>query len=562
MAISENIFQKCLPAISTDINRCGSISNCDLGLPASDDLTTLFGDGDTPWTINEVLFLVDYEAKACGVKQNGLYDLIRANSVPMSKRLAVEQLTKETLLVKPFINAFRNSILNLKFWSASNGQTNGGNWQVDVENIGGNVPADLRFFPAGMRVFIEGQSNTGVFIESAYEVVSASVVNVHKARLVLESQNANSNLASAHVANPTKGVLTRGTPLISQYESWCNVDPGLNTRQQVPVWVEENRVTTCESELYEKYHALLKANNPRYREYGNIDTVVRNRQVLENYQENKVNQWFFGKALPNQNLSDWGSLEEITIPTNANLALPFEGQCVGRRAANVGLLEQLAECNRVYDNRLTRLNIAELQTMLYNIMRARASSGGGSNSNRIDAITDSWFRHQFQYAMVQYFNTKSAGLIRFNMTLNQRNEALGLNFDVYEFDYPQVTLVINTHLYFDDKVDARKQAGLQQGHELWIVDFSDIQTWVFDASRDTLTSGSPQDVAKVDSAGLCIPKRPKLSYTHNSETWANFVECPLKHAIIKGIAPTTPIYAPSTTTGDGGVVPYGYDKDL
>jgi hypothetical protein len=560
MAISENIYERCIPAISTDIDRCGSISNCNLGLPESDELTAIFGDGDTPWTINEVLFSVDYEAKACGVKQNGLYDLIRAQSVPMPKRLAVEELSKETLMVKPFINVFRDSILNLKYWAVTAGQSNGGNWQVDVENIGGNVPADTRFFPAGMRVFIEGQSAAGAFIETAYEVVSVAAVNTNKARLVLESHNANSNLAAANVANPVTGVLTRGLPLVSQYESWCNVDPGLNTRQQLPVWIEHNRVTTCENELYETYHRLLKQNNPRYREYGNIDTVKRNKQVLQNYQENKVNQWFFGKPLANQSLTTWNSLEEIAIPSNGNLVLPFEGQCVGRRAANVGVLEQLAECGRVYDNRLTRLNIAELQTMLYHLKRARESSGG--NGKRVDSITSSWFKSQIQMAMVNYFNTKSAGLLRFNMNLNQRNERLGFTFDVYEFDYPSVTWVVASHDYFDDKKDARRSAGLTDSEELWFIDFADIKTWTFDAARDTLTSGSAQEVAKVDSGGLCIPKRPKLSYTHISETWACFVECPQRHAIIKGIDPRVPVYQTSDPTRPGETpVSYGYDID-
>jgi hypothetical protein len=562
--ISENIYERCVPAISTDINRCGSISNCNLGLPESDELTAIFGDGasGTEWTINQVLFTVDYEAKACGVKQNGLYDLIRAMSVPMSKRLAIEQLTKETLMVKPFINVFRDSILNLKYWAATGGVVSGNNWQIDVENIGGNVPADTRFFPVGMRVFIEGQSATGAFIETAYEVVTVTAVNTNKARLVLESHNANSNLAAANVANPTRGVLTRGLPLVSQYESWCDVDPGLNTRQQVPVWVEENRLTTCENELYEQYHRLLKANNPRYREYGNIDTVVRNRQVLQNYQENKVNQWFFGKPLANQTLDAWNSLEEITIPTNANLALPFEGQCVGRRASNIGVLEQLADCGRVYDNKLARLNIAELQTMLYNLSRVRKAKGG--NGTRIDCITSTWFKSQIQMAMVNYFNTKSAGLLRFNMELNQKNETLGFSFDTYALDYPNVTWVVASHEYFDDKKDARRTSGLTDAEELWFLDFADIQTWTFDADRTTNTSGSAQEVARVDSAGLCIPKRPKLSYTHVSETWANFVECPARSAIIRSISPQVPVYQPSDPLvhGQTSNLAYGYNADI
>lgn len=561
MAISENIYQRCVPAIGSDINRCGSISNCNLSFPESDELTAIFGDGDTPWTINEVLFTVDYEAKACGVKQNGLYDLIQANSMPMAKRLAVEALTRDTLMVKPFINVFRDSILNMKYWIVTNGQTNGGNWQVDVENYGGNVPADVRFFPVGMRVFIEGQNaSTGVFTETAWEVVTVTAVNTNKARLVLESHNGNSSLPLANVANPTTGVMTRGTPLVSQYESWCNVDPGLNTRQQIPVWVEENRLTLCENELYEEYHRLLKANNPRYREYGDIDTVRRNKQALQNRQEDKVNQWFFGKALANQTLDAWTSLENIEIPSNENLVLPFEGQCVGRRASNIGILEQLAQCSRVYDNKLTRLNIAEIQRMLYHLSRVRKSTGG--NGKRVDSITSTWMKAQIQMAMVNYFNTKSAGQLRFNMDLNKTNETLGFTFDTYDFDYPSVTWVVASHEYFDDRKDARRVSGLQDAEELWFVDFSDIKTWTFDAARVTNTSGSAQDVAKVDNGALCIMKRPKITYTHVSETWANFVECPLRHAIVKSIKPEVPIYAPSDPSHPGQTpIQYGYDFD-
>jgi hypothetical protein len=557
MAISENIYNKCLPAIGSDIDRCGSISDCNINFPESDDLTAIYGDGDSPWTINEVLFTRDYNAKACGVKQNGLYDLIRANSVALTGRLGVEKLTEETMLVKPFINAFRKSFLNLKFWKVTAGTTSGGNWQVDVENIGGNIPGDVRFFPAGMRVFISGTTGAGVFIEAAYEVVSATAVNTAKARLVLEPQNASSFLSASHVANPLTGVLTRGLPLVSQYESWCNVDPGLNDNQQSPVWIEENRVTLCESELFEKYHRLLKANNPRYREYGNIDTVKRNKQILDRYQEDKVNQWFYGKPLPNQNLLDWNSLETITVPNNGNLVLPFEGQCVGRRASNIGVLEQLAQCNRVYDNKGSRLNLYEFFVMLYNIMRARKDSGG--NAKRIDIISSSWFRKLFQQGMVNYFNTISAGLIRFNYELGKRNEQLGFEFDSYKLDWPAVELVVASHEYFDDKKDARRQAGQAEHEELWIVDFADIKTWTFDAARVTNESGSAQEVARVNSDGLCIMKRPKISYTHYSETWANFVECPMKHAIIFGILPQVPVYVPESAVA--GEPEYGYDRD-
>ena len=90
MPVSANIYQKCLPAVSNDIDRCGAVSLCSIDQATAADLAAIYGDGDSAaWTINDVMLRVDYEAKACQIKQNSLYDLIFSMTTPMPKRLEV-----------------------------------------------------------------------------------------------------------------------------------------------------------------------------------------------------------------------------------------------------------------------------------------------------------------------------------------------------------------------------------------------------------------------------------------------------------------------------------------
>src|SRR5688572_26619773 len=179
MPISENIFQKCSPAISSDIDRCGAVSLCSIQQATQADLDAIYGDGDGEdgWTINDVMLRVDYEAKACQIKQNSLYDVIHAMTSPMPKRLEVDPLTRETWRVRPFVNVFRNGIINNKFWAVTNGSDAGaGDWRVDVANFGGNIPNDVRWFPVGTVVYIEGRTASGITTNTAWEVLSVAIV--------------------------------------------------------------------------------------------------------------------------------------------------------------------------------------------------------------------------------------------------------------------------------------------------------------------------------------------------------------------------------------------------
>lgn len=555
--ISDNIFQKCLPAVSSDIDRCGSVTLCSINQTTADELDARFGDNaDNAWTIDQVLFTVDYEAKACQIKENSLFDLIATTRAAKPGRLPLEKLSMDLMQIRPFLNVFRDGIINNKRWIASGGVASGDNWQIDVvAETGTDIPIDVRWFPAGMFVQIEGRSAGGTETQTEWKVVSAAIVG-SAVRLVLASNNANSYLNSTELGNPTKGVLTRGLPNVWGEEAWCNTDPGLNTRQQSPVWHETNRLSLCRDEIYEKYHRLLRENNPRFREYGDTETVKRNAQALQNYRDSWINQWFFGKAVPSQNLNDWQSLEQVTVPTNANLALPFEGRCVGFKAKNIGVYEQLGQCNRIFQAQGRRLNLWDFMKLLYQIKRQRENMG--ATVKRIDVLVDTFYKFVLQNSIVAMFNTISGGAIRYpiqTVVLGQSN--LGFQFDVYYFPYPGVEVAFVSHPYFDDRVTANVAAGLDDKRSMWVMDFADIKTWVLSTDRVTNTSGTAQEIARVDSNAMCVMRRPQQTWEHTEQTWANFVECPQRHAIITGLSSSQPVYSPDADSS----TPY-YDTDV
>lgn len=536
MAISTNIFEKCTPAIGTDLNRCGSVTMCNLRVPTKAELPSIFADGSGNFRLMSALFYQDFEAKACQAVQNGLYDLITANKVNMSLRMPSEFLGKGIYMIRPFMMIGRKNLINNYYWAVSGGTTNGNNWQVDVESQSG-IPADTRWFMTDQRVFIEGRTSGGTTTQTAWRVVSATIVS-GKVRVILASENSNSWLAPSQLQNPVTGVLQRGTPNKSNYESWCEQPPGLNTNSLTPSWIETTRNALCNDELYEKYHQALRDDNPYWEKFGDIESVELNKQISEDWQRNFVNQWWFGKKLTGQNLDSWQTqLEQITVASSSSLYLPNEGRCVGYRANAEGVFEQLVQCGRYFDLQGRVLNLQEFFEALYQIIRVR--EGQGRTVTRIDVLTDSWYKKQFQQAMVRYFNTTSEGLIRFTKELKGHND-LGFNFDVYELDYPSVELAVISHKFFDDRVAARRAAGLGEYRDLWVVDFADIITGILASDRVVNSTGSLQEIAKVDSTYRCVMAVPKLTTTLTSTTWTVFVQCPGSHMLLANLNPAVP----------------------
>ena len=72
MAISANIFEKCLPAIGNNVNECGAVTLCSVVTAESDELSSIFTDGSGNFRDLHALLATQFEIKASGAKTNGL----------------------------------------------------------------------------------------------------------------------------------------------------------------------------------------------------------------------------------------------------------------------------------------------------------------------------------------------------------------------------------------------------------------------------------------------------------------------------------------------------------
>jgi len=477
--------------------------------------------------------------------------------VNMSHKINTRKLSGGVLAIEPFVMAAQKTIINNVYFTMTNGQANGGNWQMDVVSQSG-IPLDVRWFPAGLRVFVSGRTVGGTKTSTAWVVVSATIVGA-VIRLVASPQNAGSFLAAAKTTSPTTGVLRRGTVNVNDYEKFCDQIPGLNPNKDVPFFVETTRYTMCWDELYDKYQTLLRANNPMYAKYGDVESVELNKQIGADFQRRFTEAFFFEKPIStNQTINLYTNLDQITTYASSPLYLPSsEGRCIGYRANATGVYEQLAQCGRIFDLQGKQLDLPELFGELYNIARVRDQLN--EETQTIDLFMDSAFAGLFHRAMVNYYNDQSGGNFRMVLDLGQvklgQDGALGFRFNTYRLIWPQLNIAVITHNYFDDLVSAHTAVSgtlTPSGRSIWVLDWAGIYPGIIESNRVVNNTGDLMAAAAVDSAFACVMKNPTQKVTLNSMTYTVVVECPVASAIFENIAFTVPeaIYStPSQTVG-------------
>lgn len=556
--ISANIFEKCFPAISTDIARCGSVSLCNVGKATGDTLTDIFSDSNGQWRNMQSLLVSDFEIKSCGAKVNGLYEFIMANKVNLSHKINTRKLSGGVLAIEPFVMGRQKTIINNVYFSVTNGEVNGANWQIDVAAQDG-IPNDVRWFPPGQHVYISGMTVAGTKTETSWSVVSATIVGAI-IRLVVSSQNLGTFLPAAKVTSPTSGVLRRGINNVNDYEKWCDQIPGLNPNKDVPFFVGTTRYTMCWDELYDKYQTLLRANNPMFAKYGDVEAVELNKQIGADFQRRWVEAFFFEKPIStNQTINLYTNLDQITTFASSPLYLPSsEGRCIGYRANPTGVYEQLAQCNRVFDLGGAKLNLTELFRLLYAIARVREQSG--QESGTIDLFMDTWMAGLFHRAMVAYYDDQSGGNFRMVLDLQQaklgESGPLGFRFNSYRLISPALNIAVITHPYFDDIVSAHTNvnANLESaGRSIWILDFAGIYPGIIESNRVVNNTGDLTRLAEVDDSYACVMKNPTQKVTLNSVTYTVVVECPQANAILENIEFSVP-----NALASSGDQPYNY----
>lgn len=561
--ISDNIFGKCSVAASTDIDRCGAVTLCNISPTTDDELASIYKDGSSRWRIIGALLEADFTGKACQAQQFGMHDWIMANKRELgSKSIPFNQINSGLAEIMPFIKMQRKHPINNEYWTVSSGDGAGGtvdgvayDYTAVVESQTG-IPADIRWFPTRLRVFINGKSAGGTATRTAWQIVTATEIGSNQIRLYLTGQNSASNLDASKLSDPIIGVLTRGTPNVNDYENYCAQIPGLNMNQITAYFYESIRWTMCDDELYQKYVKAIRENNPLFKQFGDVEAVELNRQIMEDFQRRHANSFFFNKALPNQTLTNYDNLEQILVQsddTEGNyLYLPFEGRCVGRRANAVGIYEQHAECGMVRDLQGQLLNLPELFRGLYKIMRVRKANGIAQSKNEgrpvIEIFTDSFFAVQFAQGILRYFKDKSEGLLRLNQDISSKVNAgpMGFFYQKFVLDYPNVELRVVWHEFFDDFVDSMKKASSDlesTGRFLWVFDWTSNYQAILGSNSVTNRSGDVGRLAEVSNNFMCTMKVPRKSQKMYSLAYANVAECPQSSLLLENFSSDVPEHA-------------------
>jgi hypothetical protein len=549
MAISANIFEKCLPAIGNNVNECGAVTLCNVITAESDELTSIFTDGAGSFRDLNALLATQFEIKACGAKQNGLFDFLMSNKRMLGNKKIVVPLGPGNSEIAPFVLAHQDSVINNEYWSVVNLFVTGSTYTIHLRSRA-SIPIDERWFPPGAALYVNGRSAAGTALRGQFLITGSQQSTFGGNSTVMVTATAE-NSTNGWVAKAafsgftggapmTAGWAIRGSANVQDVERWCYNRPALNPRKHVPFWWETDRYTMCTDQLYEAWFKRLQDGNEYFRLFGDVDAAQRNKQLGDLFQREWLNKFFWNKKISaNQNLANYRSLAQVTSWTNTTQGLytPGEGRCVGRKANAIGIYEQLAECGQVFDLQNQTLNLVELfENLIYPIWRARGDQGIPNQT--IEIFTDSFTASQIQRGMIEYYDTRSDGLARFNIDTQKvmmgQMGRMGFNFDTYKLQYPIVDIRIVTHPFFDDMATAAVAEGIgSTGRFLWILDFTSIYPGIITSNRKVHRTGDIEDLAKVDQDYACVMENPTQEISLNSLTWTAVLECPSTSAIVE-----------------------------
>lgn len=556
--LNPNAFSKCAPALSTNIKQCGTVTQCNAIPMTTGDLEGVFTKSND-YRVMGVLFKADLEIRQCEAVQNGLHDFLMANKVNLAHKIKSDRMNSGEIEIAPFIMMRQYSPINDEYWNVSAGQASGANWQVVVTS-NTNIPYSNSAFIVGQRVYIDGITGGGSKTMTAFTVVSATDNGNNTGTLVLAPQNDGSQLPPIRLVKPITGLLRRGTNNVNGYEKFCHEGPSYLTPKNVPSWVETTRWSMCKSSLYDNWRKLA-LQNPLYREFGDLPEIEKNRQLALDFQKRLVNAMFFNKRISNfQYLTEYTELDPIETYDGSVFGLGTDGsRCVGRRANAIGVIEQLADCNRLYDAQGAQLNLPALFVELYNIMRVREANGH-KNPKSIDMFTDSSTAALINLAMLSYYKTQSAGMLSLQYNVNEpsKKAEFGFMFRSYNLIWPPgVTINVITHYFFDDYLAANQAANqANAGRVLWILDFSGIYPGVLASRQKILNTGDAQALAAISPDFACVMDVPTRQQKLTEMTYTMVVECPASNLIIENFSNEIPepsvlppgLTYPATTT--------------
>jgi hypothetical protein len=572
-----SLFQRCAPAIRSNIGECGTVTLCENLKPETvGDLEFIY-QNDGEYRLLNHLLMTHFTIKACGTVQHGMRDFFMANLKTTRKnQIKFDQNERALTKVAPFIMANQRIPRNNISWQFTGGIAggSGASWQGAVASPSG-IPADVRSFPVGMVVFIISLGSGGQKTKTQWVIENSELSSDGTyVQVWLTDQNGGSLFPADSLVYPATGVLYRGVVNVGKTESYCDDEPGYIDTKRVPFWMQDTRWTMCNSQLFQEWQDLVLDNNPLYAAYEYLPEVERQRQMGESFETRLFNAlWFQGAINNKQNLTEYDQLPELTnFLSDTGLGVEG-GRCVGRQANAIGWLEQLRECDRWFDCQGATLNIYSIFDAIYSMRRVRAGVGSAAQM-RFDVFTDGITAGLLEQGFIQFYDLKFGGKEQYvmNNVAQGENTELGLQFTSYRLDGRNAGVVLNviSDWAFDDTLSDFHAMGLDNaGRTIMFLDMTGIYMQVIESGKQTNHTGDLKDLVAVDASYRCVIE------TYSSDTlinWLKFtavLECPAANLILDNFGDAVPIvaantapagahpnYIPTTLNASYGVTPY------
>lgn len=570
----------CSVVVGNSYDTCGTITRANINSLTPLQLQALFFSGTSHNEMDD-WFRTQFEMKACGTRVNSMFEwLMSSMRSDLKGLLSMEKLDRGPSLLKPFIMARQDSVINNEYWVITTGIANS-DYTGDVPGtaIGTNttgpltaaqkalgaagdrivrvvnrygVDMDAKWFTSRDRIQIFNKSG-GTSLRGQWKVLASAADTALSYVDVLITDENSGSLTPYH-ATPTSGIILVGTNNVNDFESFCQNRPALIPRKHVPFWYKTDRRSRCVDSETRKVFARLSEGNAYFDMFQNLPLSEYNRQDEETYQKRWVHDFFYSKKISaNQTLANWQSLEQITTVTGATVDPGLGGKLVAFRANPVGVMEQLQACGRVIDMQNQALNWYEFLDENYRIMRARKSQG--RTVETIDWFTDQRTAANLETAFFAYMLREYGDIVRVN--LETGSNEIGFSWKIFSnLKYPTgLKIAIVTADYFDDMVNAFDNESIgSAGRVLWALDIGKpgikggtIYPGLIQSNSKTTTLGDLQTLSRIDSTFACVMEHVTEEIRMTSATWTAIVECPNNSIALHGLADLVPI-----TTGRSG----------
>lgn len=493
------------------------------------------------------------EARAVGVQEHTLTDLFLSRMKPKAQGKLGENMGQSW--VAPYWLEPSPGVINENYFQIESGHAHpliANRWHIVVKQSPSawatDIPALERYFLAGHYAAIHFVDANGVGRTIRPQIISATNADaggVHKAEVVIEANETLAGFAALTAAEqavfqPTGGALQILGNSVADSQSWCHNKPSNIAWKWRDFWWQTLRNTYCVNDEY-----IKALNDPHLSEYfkkfRSLPLAQRRRQEQAMAEREFYNTIFWGDKMNElQTVENFRQMTPLYDPADLDC-------CIGYPSNTVGIVAQLAACNRVIDFSGGPLDMDEIMANVMTLARWRGQATG-TDITRVEAWTDRATLNNIRFKWIPYIKNMY-GFDAINIVYQPGQKMvydltgrIMFRFDVFTFLNIGIELAIITDVAFDDYLLNFPAGHENAGRYFMLLDWSDIDIFLAKAKSVNRTNNLADDLYK------CVIDPIVTRYLLESKTISVAVHDPNRHLIYKNFSTNCPILTPTPCT--------------